>query len=170
MTQRGSGRRNTVEKYTQWSDIPWATVGAYIFLVILMVILFETKNIPENVGLFLVAVLVVYLARMVSLHYTLEDGKLKVLRLFGSRRVPISEVHKVEPSSLRDLSPVSFMGGWGWRSRMWSPVVGRFDNLSTVHKGLMIYATEPPFFISPKDPDKFLAQLQKETGSRLLPE
>lgn len=156
--------------HAQWSDTPWVTVGVYVVLLVILVLLTVDHSLPEYGGLFLMALLMVYLARMLSLNYSIRAGEVHASRLFGSRRAPVKEVRKVEPRSLRDLSPVSFIGGWGWRSRMWSPQIGSFDNLSSFHKGLMIYAGDVPFFISPKDPDAFLAALQEATGERLVPD
>lgn len=155
-------------KHTFRSAVPWATVGTYIFFVIVILILWHYRTIPEDGAIALVALLLVYLGRFLSLTYKIEDGQVKALRLFGSRREPLSSVRKVEVDSLRNLSPVSMLGGWGWRSRMWSPHIGAFDNLSTIHQGVIVYADGAPFFISPKDIDGFLKQLDESCGGKLL--
>jgi hypothetical protein len=159
-----------MDEYHQGAVTPWATVGAYVLLTIVVAVLTLDRSIPEYAGLFLGGLLVLYLGRLLSLSYSIRDGVLRAQRLFGTRHAELKDIRKVEPRSLRDISPVSFVGGWGWRSRMWSPVIGNFDNLSSIHRGLMIYAGEVPFFISPRDPDAFLDVLQKETGESLIPD
>lgn len=129
------------------------TLAAY-GVVILLLVLVEGR-VGEDVTILLVGALMVYLARYLSVSYTIAEGRLIAWRIFGWRSVPLDSIHRVELTSLRDLSPVSWVGTWGWRSRMWSPDLGAFDAISTDHRGLMIHGDDVPFFISPRDPEAF---------------
>jgi hypothetical protein len=156
-----------MEKYSQHSVISGVNTGVYLFIILMVYLLYYWGSIFELAAYLLILVLLFYLVRSLSVSYKITDDWLKVSRLFGSRRVTIESVSKVEKSSLRDLAPVSWTGGWGWRSRMWSPVIGHFDNLSTVHLGLIVYAEGVPLFISPKDRDAFVRELELRCGNRL---
>jgi len=112
------------------------------------------------------AALIVYLGRYISTRYWLDSRNFTAARLFGSRRIPIEEVRHVAPANLRDLAPVSFIGSWGWRGRMWSPRLGPFDTVHTSSDGLLVTGgTGVPVFISPKDPDAFVAELSRRVRS-----
>jgi hypothetical protein len=155
--------------YSQRSSVSGAVVGTYLFIILIFVLLWKAWGLlNEYASAFLILVLLVYLARILSLTYKIRDDTLKASRLFGSRTVPLDSIRRVEAGSLRELAPVSWTGGWGWRSRMWSPVIGYFDNLSTVHQGLVIYGDGVPLFISPVDRDVFLKELDKSCQGRLL--
>jgi len=140
----------------------YVVVGFY--LVLLVALYFLKGLVGLDIALFLIAVLLVYLARELSIRYVLTDDDLTAWRIFGWRRIPLATVRKVERASLRELSPVSFFGAWGWRSRMWSPVIGRFDNISGYHAGLLVYGQGVPLFVSPADPEGFARELVSRTG------
>ena len=146
----------------------WAVVGTYVFMILIFLLLTNWGFIPEYAGIILIVILLVYLVRIVTTVCVIDEDTLRASRIFGSRRVDLDTVRKVDVLSLRDLAPVGWVGTWGWRSRMWSPVVGPFDNLSTIHLGLMIYGDGVPFFISPRDRDEFLKELDERCGHRLL--
>jgi hypothetical protein len=110
--------------------------------------------------------LIIYLARYVSTRYRLTSHTFEANRLFGSRRIPIEEIRHVAPANLRDLGPVSFIGSWGWRGRMWSPHFGPFDTVHTSSEGLLVTGgSGVPVFISPTDPDAFVTELSRRVRS-----
>ncbi len=118
---------------------------------------------PWAIGIFLVA----SLGRYLSTSYRVDDTSLSAWRLLGGRRVRLDEVRKIEYASLRDLAPTGgLLGSWGWRGRMWSPVVGRFDSIYTdASRGLLVSAGDVPLYISPRDPDAFARELSRRVRS-----
>ncbi len=156
------------EPYAQRAITPWLFTGTYLFVALVIVIFWLERDLTDLEVVAFVGILLIYLARMLSVRYEIRGGELRALRLFGSRRVRLSSIHKARPASLRDLAAVSWTYGWGWRSRMWSPVVGPFDNLSTFHIGLLVYGDGVPLLISPLDRDTFLRELDRRCGNRLL--
>lgn len=156
-----------MDSYSQRAEVSWLVVGTYAFLMGLILLLWVVRDLIEFEAVLLVGVLGIYLARILSVHYVISGEHLTASRLFGSRRVELTSIRKANPTSLRELSPVSWTGGWGWRSRMWTPVIGAFDNLSTVHNGLMVYGDGVPFLISPLDREAFLTHLDERCGHRL---
>lgn len=112
------------------------------------------------------AALILYLGRYISTRYRLSHYTFTASRLFGSRRIPIEEIRHVGPANLRDLAPVSFIGSWGWRGRMWSPRFGVFDTVHTSSQGLFVTGgSGVPVFISPTDPDAFLSEMSRRVRS-----
>jgi hypothetical protein len=140
----------------------YVVVGFY--LVLLVALFFLRGLVGLDIVLLLIAILLVYFARELSIRYVLTDDDLIAWRIFGWRRIPLATIRRVDRASLRELSPVSFFGTWGWRSRMWSPVIGRFDNVSGYHAGLLVYGQGAPLFISPADPAAFAQELVSRTG------
>lgn len=142
------------------------------YLLLLLAILFEFPRLgiaPTAVYL-MAAVLAIYLGRELSVFYTIDEERLNAWRIFGWRRVPLESIRRVEPVSLRDLSPTGFFGNWGWRSRRWSPQVGKFDSVYTFHRGLLVVTDDVPLFISPARPNAFakvLARHVERAGGRL---
>jgi Bacterial PH domain len=114
---------------------------------------------------FLSAVLLVYLVRYVSTYYVLDSDELKARRLFGSRRIRFEDIRAIQLANLRDLGPVGLVGTWGWRGRVWSPIIGSFDTVHTVSPGLLITAGKAPIFISPRDPVAFGRELSRRARS-----
>lgn len=111
--------------------------------------------------------LLLSLARYLSTHYRVDDVYLKAWRILGGARVRLDEVRKIEYSSLRDLSPTAgLMGSWGWRGRMWSPLIGRFNAIYTeAALGLLVTASDVPLYISPADPAAFARELSRRVRS-----
>jgi hypothetical protein len=112
------------------------------------------------------AALIIYLGRYLSTRYWMNSRYFAARRLFGSRRIPLDEIRHVAPANLRDLAPVSFIGSWGWRGRMWSPQIGPFDSVQTASEGLLVSGGDGvPVFISPKDPDALVTELSRRVRS-----
>ena len=110
--------------------------------------------------------LVFFLARYLSTYYLLDDTFLHARRLAGGRRVTLSKIHRIEYASLRELSPTGFFGSWGWRGRMWSPSIGKFDSVYTdAARGVLITDETEPLFDSPKDPEAFARELSRRVRS-----
>jgi hypothetical protein len=136
--------------------------ATYVILIALM--LYATFRstvapVPVWAGLAVVTLLLVYLVRELSVFYVIDRRYLRAMRLFGWRKVRLSSIRKVELVSLRDLSPTGFSGLWGWRSRVWSPQIGRFDAIQTYHVGMLVHGQGVPLFISPHDRDEFMRTL-----------
>jgi hypothetical protein len=143
-------------------------VGTYVFLLLIVVLILPGSAsaafrwVPYALALFLVAAL----ARYLSTSYRIDDLNLRAWRILGGRRVRLEEVRRIEYASLRDLSPTGYFGAWGWRGRMWSPVIGRFDSVHTeASLGLLITAGDVPVYISPRDPEGFARELSRRVRS-----
>ena len=117
------------------------------------------------VPVFLAAILVVYLARYLTTRYVLDAETLGALRLFGSRRVRLEEVRNLELANLRDVGTMGMFGTWGWRSRVFSPIIGTFDAVHTSSNGLLVTVGAVPMFISPADPVAFGRELSRRARS-----
>jgi Bacterial PH domain len=145
------------------------SVGIVMFyLILISVITYLGADRVTNVLVaeVLDAALILYLGRYLSTRYLLDSRNFTAARLFGTRRIPIEEIRHVEPANLRDLAPVSFIGSWGWRGRMWSPRIGPFDSVHTASEGMLVSGGEGvPVFISPKDPEAFIAELSRRVRS-----
>ena len=113
------------------------------------------------------ALLTIFLLRYVSTTYSLNDTHLSAWRIFGGRRVPLAEIRKIQYSSMRDLGPTGgIFGSWGWRGRMWSPQIGRFDAIYTdASKGLLVTVGEVPMYITPVDLTEFARELSRRVRS-----
>ncbi|MDE1820345.1 MAG: hypothetical protein KGJ23_06680 [Euryarchaeota archaeon] len=134
-----------------------------LYVVVLLVVVFEFPRLgaaPPFVG-FLAAVIALYLVRELSVSYSIDSDRLSAWRIFGWRRLPLSSIRRVEAVSLRDLSPIGFFGSWGWRSRRWSPSIGKFDSVYTFHRGLLVHTDQVPLFLSPKDREGFVKELSR---------
>jgi len=114
---------------------------------------------------FLAAVLLVYLGRYVSTYYVLDADHLKARRLFGSRTIRFEDIRAVQLANLRDLGPVGLVGTWGWRGRVWSPIIGSFETVHTVSPGVLVTAGKVPLFVSPRDPVAFARELSRRSRS-----
>ena len=145
------------------------SVGIVVFYLILIGALtyLGTYRITNPlVAEVLVAALIIFLGRYLSTRYRLDSHTFGALRLFGSRRIPIDEIRHAAHANLRDLGPVSFLGSWGWRGRMWSAQLGSFDTVHTNSDGLLISGGDGvPVFISPQDPMAFLTELSRRVRS-----
>jgi Bacterial PH domain len=118
---------------------------------------------------FLLAVSLLFLARYLSTRYWMDERSLVAWRLFGTRRVPLSEVRGIEYASLRDLATVGGafgMGSLGWRGRMYSTLIGEFDSVYTdAANGLLVTAGAYPLYISPLHRDAFARELSRRARS-----
>ncbi|MCI4352939.1 MAG: PH domain-containing protein [Thermoplasmata archaeon] len=138
----------------------------YLLLIVAITYLGAARLALPWVAELLVTALILYLGRYLSTRYRLDAHTFTASRLFGSRRIPIEEIRHIAPANLRDLAPVSFIGSWGWRGRMWSPQVGSFDTVHTISDGLLVTAGDRvPVFISPKDPTAFRTELSRRVRS-----
>jgi hypothetical protein len=145
-------------------------IGAIIlYLVLILLVLYvasrATFSIYPYAVYVLVALLALFLARMVSTHYVLDEDSLHAWRLFGTRRIRLADIRSIELTSLRDLGPAGFFGTWGWRGRTWSPSVGPFDAIYTVSFGLLVKAGPVPLFFSPRDREGFARELSRRVRS-----
>ncbi len=77
----------------------------------------------------------------------------------------LAEIRQATPANLRDLGPVSLIGAWGWRGRMWSSQIGSFDTVHTISNGVLVLGEGAPVFISPRDPEGFLRELSRRVRS-----
>jgi PH (Pleckstrin Homology) domain-containing protein len=148
------------------SVISVGVVVFYLILIVAITYLGAYRLTSSLVAEVLVAALILYLGRYISTRYWLSPRTFGAVRLFGSRRIPIEEIRHVERANLRELAPVSFIGSWGWRGRMWSPRIGPFDTVHTVSDGLLVSGgSGVPVFISPKDPEGFVSELSRRVRS-----
>ncbi len=171
MTQ-GAAARTPVDaegRYHAHGKIAWGVVGLYGFLLIVILLLFRGAAGAAYwwVPWFLGIAVIVMLARYLSTNYRIDDSQLQARRLFGGREVPLEDVRRIEYTALRDLAPGgTFFGGWGWRGRMWSPIIGRFDAIHTdAAFGILVTAGDEPVYISPQDPQGFARGLSRRVRS-----
>lgn len=143
---------------------PW-NVGAYVVLLLIILLIFRDSSAQFWVPYALIAVVLLLLARYLSTRYVIDDTFLHAYRILGGRRVPLEEVRQIDYASIRDLSPVGFFGSWGWRGRMWSPRIGTFDSIYTDTFGLLVSPGELSLFISPADPAGFARELSRRVRS-----
>ncbi|HEV2165556.1 MAG TPA: hypothetical protein VGS23_01045 [Thermoplasmata archaeon] len=154
-------------RWTSHAPLPVEVLAFYgVVIVVLLIVARPTgPSALTNPVLFLDAIVGVFLARYASTSYSMDSDRFHARRLFGSRSLRLENVRRIELASLRDLSPTGFFGGWGWRGRMWSPVVGSFDSIHTRSSGVMIYEGEVPLFVSPKDPVGLAVELSRRVRS-----
>ncbi len=148
------------------SRLSAGVLGLYLILMGALVYLGARGLVNLLVSEVLVAALILYLGRYLTTRYRLDAETFGALRLFGSRRMRLEEIRHASHANLRDLAPVSFIGSWGWRGRMWSPRIGPFDTVHTTSEGLLVSGGDRvPVFISPKDPEAFLTELSRRVRS-----
>ncbi len=154
-------------RYRAGGALSYATIGAYVFLILLLYfVLLHSAAISYPYGIDAVIAATVFLmVRYLSTSYTIDDSYLRAWRLLGGRRVRLAEVRKIEFLRLRDLAPTGFFGSWGWRGRMWSPMIGTFDALYTDPSGILVTVGEVPIFISPRRPQEFARELSRRVRS-----
>jgi len=156
-------------RYRSHGKISYGIVGAYVFLLIVILLLYAgaVGQAYWWVPPLLVAIVAVMLARYLSTSYRIDEHELRAWRLFGGRRIRLEEVRRIEYSALRDLAPGgTFFGGWGWRGRMWSPMIGKFDALHTDPAfGILVSAGNVPIYISPQNPQNFARELSRRVRS-----
>ncbi len=160
----GTGTGHDPTRYVSIAPRSIAVILLYFILAVLLLLYSGTVTSPW-VTAFIAALFLIYLARYISTFYVLDSDQLKAWRLFGSRRIRFEEIRSVALANLRDLGPVGFVGTWGWRGRVWSPVIGHFDTVHTVSPGLLVTAGRVPLFISPRDPAGFARELSRRARS-----
>ncbi len=153
--------------YRKRGKLSYSVVGVYVFLILLLFLVLPNAGL--RVGWAFEAILVVFiffLIRYLSTFYTIDDTHLRAWRIFGSRRIRLEEVREIDYSSMRDLGPTGFIGSWGWRGRMWSPVIGHFDAIYTdPARGILVTADGVPLYISPVDTQEFARELSRRVRS-----
>lgn len=151
------------------NSAPWSigTVVAYLAIIVLLLVTARASQVSNFpfINEVLAGLFAVFLLRYVSTRYRLDADQLRAWRAFGSRTIKYEAVRRIVYANLRELGPVSYIGSWGWRGRMWSPFVGKFDSIYTVSSGLMVFAGATPLFISPKDPPTFARELSRRVRS-----
>jgi hypothetical protein len=155
-------------RYHARGRVSYAVVGTYVVMMLIVLLVLPSSVVISIrwVPYALAAFLLVALVRYLSTSYRIDDLQLRAWRIFGGRRVELEQVRRIEFASLRDLSPTGFFGAWGWRGRMWSPLIGRFDSIHTeATGGLLITAGDVPVYISPRDPEGFARELSRRVRS-----
>jgi hypothetical protein len=161
-------RLDSQGRYWSRGHLSYAIIGTYAFLVLLSALILPRSQIT---GVWwapwaIIFLLAFFLVRYLSTYYLLDDVHLRAWRLAGGRRLRLDKVHRIEYASLRDLSPTGFFGSWGWRGRMWSPAIGKFDSVYTEASfGLLVTADAEPLYISPTDPQAFARELSRRVRS-----
>ena len=144
-------------------------VGTYVVLILIVIVILPHSStlLYEWAPAVLGGLLALFLARYLSTAYSLDDTHLSAWRILGGRRVRLSEVRKIEYSSMRDLGPTGgVFGSWGWRGRMWSPQLGRFDAIYTdAARGILVTVGEVPLYITPVDLPGFARELSRRARS-----
>jgi len=146
-----------------------AAYGIILVVVILLILPHET---PQYVWVpyLLVAVVFLLVIRYLTTRYRIDDSNLVATKFLGGRRISLDQVRKIEYAALRDLAPSGFMAGtvgtFGWRGRMWSPLIGSFDSVYTdPSRGLLVTPAGQPLYISPVDPEVFARELSRRVRS-----
>lgn len=154
-------------RYHAHGTISGVTVGVYVVVILLLYFVVARSSFVSNPWvIYVLIVLVLFLlARYFSTGYWIDDTYLHARRILGPRRVLLSEIRKIEYMRLRDLSPTGFFGAWGYRGRMWSPYIGKFDAIFTDPTGILVTAGAVPLFISPRNPDAFARELSRRARS-----
>ncbi len=152
-------------RYAVGAELSWAVVGIYVFFAFLLVIVLRGSTVSLYALYFILALLLFFLVRYVSTTYWMDADSLTAFRIAGGRRIQLKEVRSIRPATLRELSPTGFFGSWGYRGRMWSPLVGDFDSVQTSSNGILIYAGSVPLFITPRHPEDFLRELSRRVRS-----
>jgi hypothetical protein len=156
-------------KYRMRARLSVAVIVTYGLLLVLILLLIapELHGVYVWATVLLVVLLLFYLARYLSVSYTLDDTHLRARELFGGRRVPFEEIRAIEYASLRDLSPTGGMfASWIGTGKMYSPSLGDFQMVFTdAAEGLMISAGVYPLYISPRDREAFAKELSRRVRS-----
>ena len=155
-------------RYHAWGQISYLIVGTYLFLLlILVVVLYRTTVLAWWGAWVIFALLLGSLVRYLSTHYRIDDLHLVASKLLGGVRIRLDQVRRIEYAALRDLAPASGMfGAWGWRGRMWSPVIGQFNSVYTDSvQGLLVTAGTFPLYLSPRRPEAFARELSRRVRS-----
>jgi hypothetical protein len=158
---------NSHGRYRAGGQLSYVTIGVYVLLLlVLYFIVLPSPAVSYPTGIeFIILVTLFFLARYLSTSYTIDDTYLRVSRIAGGRRIRLADIRKIEYSKLRDLSPTGFFGSWGWRGRMWSPVIGPFDAVYTDPAGILVTVGAVPIFISPRRAPEFARELSRRVRS-----
>jgi PH (Pleckstrin Homology) domain-containing protein len=140
-------------------------IGAYLLLVLVVFLVLRAPATEPWVPAFLGTVVLIFLLRYLSTSYRIDAEYVRAWRILGGQKMRLKEVRRIEFANLRDLSATGFFGAWGWRGRMWSPRIGRFDSIHTDSGGLLISGASYPMFISPEDPTEFAQELSRRVRS-----
>lgn len=154
-------------RYLVGAELSYLVIGTYLFLLLIVVFVVPRSTVSGSDWLaWAIAVLILFfLGRYLSTGYSIDSDQLHAFRILGGRRVALEQVRQIQYASLHDLSPTGFFGSWGYRGRMWSPVVGRFDSVHTAANGILVVAGDVPLFISPKHPQEFARELSRRVRS-----
>ncbi len=153
-------------RFGMWAFRSLGVIGAYIVLGLIMLYIATRSNVLAPLfGYGVLAIVVFFLIRYLSTRYVIDDEFLRARRILGGRAVPLESVRKIEYVNLNDLSPSAYFGGWGYRGRMWSPVIGPFDSIHTGSRGLLVTGSGVPLFITPQDVDSFGRELSRRARS-----
>jgi hypothetical protein len=152
-------------RYHAHGTISAITVGVYVVLILLIYFFVIPLSSNPYVVYLLVVGTAFLLVRYASTGYSIDDAYLHARRILGGRRVPLSEIRKIEFMALRDLSPTGFFGSWGYRGRMWSPFIGAFDAIYTDPVGILVTGGPYPLFISPRGRAAFARELSRRVRS-----
>jgi Bacterial PH domain len=167
------GREDDAEegRYRMGARLSYAIVGAYGFMLILIVVVVAPRSHSSYdwVFYFLLALTLLFLVRYLSTRYSMDDTNLVAWRILGGCKVALEEVRAIEYASLRDLAPTGGafgIGSFGWRGRMHSTSIGEFNSIYTdPAAGLLVTAGAYPLYISPKDRDEFARELSRRVRS-----
>lgn len=140
-------------------------LGAYLVLLLLVLLVLRAPPSDPWVPYFLALVILLFLARYMTTSYRIDATYVRAWRILGGQRVRLKLVRRIEFASLRDLSATGFFGAWGWRGRMWSPQIGKFDSIHTETSGLLITGGDVPLFISPENSEAFAEELSRRVRS-----
>jgi hypothetical protein len=152
--------------YRMRGSISAVTVGLYLVLILLEWLILADSLATAAIPVYLlIGVTALLLVRYLSTTYSLDDAYLHARRILGGRRMRLEDIRKIETTRLRELSPTGFFGSWGWRGRMWSPVVGKFDAIYTDPSGILVTGGEVPLFISPHHAPEFARELSRRARS-----
>lgn len=166
---RPASRSDASGVYRQHGKLSSVVVGTYVVLILIVVVVLPHSStlLYQVAPWILGGLLALFLLRYISTTYSLDDSYLSARRILGGRRVRLSEVRKIEYSSMRDLGPTGgIFGSWGWRGRMWSPQLGRFDAIYTdAARGILVTAGEVPLYITPVDLPEFAKELSRRVRS-----
>ena len=155
-------------RYRSWGRVSYTIVGTYVFLLLLILLILGRTSVLTWWGPWVIgALLLGSLARYLSTHYRIDEFHLIASKFLGGVRVRLDQVRRIEYVSLRDLAPTTGMlGSWGWRGRMWSPVIGRFNTVYTDSvNGILVTAGTLPLYLSPRDPETFARELSRRVRS-----
>jgi hypothetical protein len=165
------GRLDAELRFRARGKLSYGVIGAYVVLLLVIVFILIPRISPSDfwVPYVLVGLTVLFLARYLSVTYTIDDEYLRAWKILGGSRVPLDEIRGIEYSSLRALAPTGGwfgVGAWGWHGRMWSPSVGEFESVYTdPSRGILITAGAHPLYVSPVGLEEFARELSRRARS-----